>query len=132
MNCGLFETFCDLLESIPIKAVVRAADAERKMVQDDLEKKRTERDECVNSVLDFCDFLADAVRGIHASIPIFPVEHCAFYRKIIHRLVDAGELPAEIVGEFERIFSRALSRALTIDNKHSEAVPDGRLTYTMA
>jgi hypothetical protein len=116
MNCGLFETFCEMLESIPIKAVMRAADAERKMVEDDLEKKRTVPDLYVDSVLGFCNFLASAVAGIHATLPVFPVEHCAFYRKIVQRLVDAGELPVEIVGEFERIFSRALSKALTTDD----------------
>jgi hypothetical protein len=113
MNCGLFETFCEMLESIPIKAVMRAADAERKMVEEDLEKKRTVPDLYVDSVLDFCKFLTSAVAGLHATLPVFPVEHCAFYRKIIRRLVDAGELPAEIIGEFERIFCGALSRALT-------------------
>lgn len=113
MSCGLFETFCEMLESIPIKAVVRAADAERKMVQDDVEKKRTVPDTNVDSVLSFCDFLTSAVAGMHATPPVFPVEHCAFYRKIIQRLVDAGELPVEIVGEFERIFCRALWKALS-------------------
>jgi hypothetical protein len=116
MSCGLFETFCEMLESIPIKAVVRAADAERKMVQDDLEKKRTVPDTNVDSVLGFCNFLTAAVTGIHVALPVFPVEHCAFYRKIVQRLVEAGELPVEIVGEFERIFSRALWRALSADD----------------
>jgi hypothetical protein len=116
MNCGLFETFCEMLESIPIKAVVRAADAERRMVEDDLRKKRTVPDLYVDSVLGFCNFLTSAVAGIYVTLPAFPLEHCAFYRKIVQRLVDAGELPAEIVGEFERIFYRALSRALTTDD----------------
>lgn len=116
MSCGLFETFCEMLESIPVQAVVRAADAERKMVQDDLEKKRTLPDMNVDSVLGFCDFLTSAVAGMHATLPVFPVEHCAFYRKIVQRLVEAGELPVEIVGEFERIFSRALWRALITDD----------------
>ncbi|HXT11607.1 MAG TPA: hypothetical protein VN873_08585 [Candidatus Angelobacter sp.] len=101
MNWGLFESFCELLESIPIKAVLRAADAERRMVEDDLEKKRTEPDEYVRSVLSFCNFLALAVRGITTRIPKLPFEHRAFYDKIIQRLVDAGELPPEIKGCFE-------------------------------
>lgn len=116
MNCGLFETFCEMLESIPVKAVVRAADAERKMVEDDLRKNRTVPDFYVDSILDFCNFLTSTVAGIQVTLPVFPVEHCAFYRKIVQRLVDAGELPAEIVGEFERIFSKALSSALTADD----------------
>lgn len=130
MNSGLFETFCEMLESIPIKALLRAADAERKMVEDDLEKKRTVPDLYVDSVLGFCNFLTSAVAGIHATLPAFPVEHCAFYRKIVKRLVDAGELPKEIVGEFERIFSRALSRALTTDDTPSAFETQSKLAYT--
>lgn len=116
MNCGLFHSFSEMLESIPIKAVVRAADAERKMVEDDLEKRRTEPDEDVISVLNFCGFLAGAVGGIRASIPLFPIAHCAFYRKIVQRLVEADELPRDIAPEFDRIFYRALSKALTTDD----------------
>ena len=104
MNWGLFESFCEMLESIPVKAVLRAADAERKMVEDDLEKKRTEPDENVNSVLGFCNFLMLAVSGIYAVVPKFPSEHRAFYSKMVQRLVDAGELPAEIRNHLDEIF----------------------------
>lgn len=123
MNSGVFESFCEMLESIPIKAVLRAADAERRMVEDDLEKGRTERDENSLSVLSFCDFLLRAVSGGYISLPALPVEHCAFYRKIVHRLVEAGELPPEIVEQFDRIFFRALSKALTTND---EITPAGR------
>src|SRR5579862_9624778 len=112
MNFGLFESFCDMLESIPIKAVLRAADAERKMVEDDLKKKRTEPDESVISVLGFCNFLTFAVRGIYASIPALPNEHRLFYRRIVQQLVEAGELPSDIKGHFDKLFSPA--------NEHQE------------
>lgn len=105
MNWGLFESFCEMLESIPIKAVLRAADAERKMVEEDLKKKRAEPDECIVSVLGFCNFLSLAVRGIYASLPALPFEHRTFYARIVQQLVDAGELPVEIKSHFERIFS---------------------------
>jgi len=101
MNWGLFESFCDLLENIPIKAVVRAADAERKMVEADLRSKRTEPDEYVVSVLGFCNFLTLAVRGNHPTVPGFPYEHRIFYASIVRKLVDAGELSPEFKGQFE-------------------------------
>lgn len=107
MNVGLFECFCEMLDSIPAKAVLRAVDAERRMVEDDLEKKRTERDEYVNSVLAFCNFLTQAVRGLQANIPKWPFEHCVVYRTVLERLVDAGELPSEIINNFEENVSRA-------------------------
>lgn len=126
MNSGLFESFCEMLESIPTKAVLRAADAERKMVAEDLEKKRTEPDEYVTSILSFCDFLIRAVTGGYISLPSLPVEHCAFYRKVVHRLVEAGELPPEMITQFDGIFFRALSKAL---NDESSS-PDAQLAHT--
>jgi hypothetical protein len=105
MNWGLFKSFCEMLESLPIKAVLRAVAAERKMVEDDLDKKRTEPDEYVSSVLGFCNFLMLAVCGVYESVALLPREHRAFYRKIVQRLVDAGELPPDISGHFEKIFS---------------------------
>lgn len=107
MNWGLFESFCELLESIPIKAVLRAADAERRMVEEDLEKKRAEPDECIVSVLGFCNFLTLAMRGVYGSLSALPFEHRAFYGRILQQLVDAGELPVEIKEHFEEIFSVA-------------------------
>jgi hypothetical protein len=107
MNWGLFKSFCEMLESIPTKAVLRAADAERRMVEDDLVKKRTEVDVYVISVLGFCNFLTLAVGGIYAFLPALPFEHRAFYGSVVRRLVDAGELPSDIFGYFERIFSPA-------------------------
>jgi len=104
MNWGLFESFCEMLESIPIKAVLRAVAAERKMVEDDLDKKRTEPDEYVTSVLGFCNFLMLAVCGVYGSITSVPSEHRAFYSKIVRQLVDAGELPSDIIAHFDKIF----------------------------
>jgi hypothetical protein len=125
MNWCLFESFCELLETVPVKAVVRAADAERKMVEDDLEKKRTEPDEYVTSVLSFCKFLSLGTLGIRASLPALPVEHCAFYRKIVQRLVEAGELPLEIQRYFDAIFSTALFNALKPGNIRHSLEPSG-------
>lgn len=113
INTRLFESFCEMLEQIPIKAVVRAAEAERRMVEDDLAKKRTDADTNVTSVLSFCNFLTLAARGISFALPTLPIEHCAFYRKIVQRLVEAGELPAEMKRRFDRAFSESLATALT-------------------
>lgn len=107
MNWGLFESFCELLETIPIKAVLRAVDAERRMVEEDLVKKRTEMDEYVASVLGFCNFISLALTGIYTCAPALPFEHRAFYRRIIQELVDARELPFEITHYAEKIFCAA-------------------------
>jgi len=111
MNWGLFESFCEMLESIPTKAVLRAAEAERKMVEDDLDHKRTERDPYVISVLSFCNFLSLAVCGVHASMAALPIEHRMFYGKVVQRLVDAGELPLGAAECFNNSFAPILSNA---------------------
>jgi hypothetical protein len=105
MNWGLFQSFCEMLESIPTKTVLRAVEAERKMVEDDLERKRTERDPYVISVLSFCNFLTLAVCGIYASMAALPVEHRLFYGKVVQRLVDAGELPLVSLDQFNSSFT---------------------------
>ena len=104
MNWGLFESFCDMLDSIPTKAVLRAVEAERRMVENDLENKRTECDRYVVSVLGFCNFLTFAVCVIYSSMAVLPVEHRAYYGRVVQRLVDAGELPSTSAEYFNRIF----------------------------
>lgn len=92
-----------MLDSIPTKAVLRAVEAERKMVEADLENKRTECDRHVISVLGFCNFLSLAVCGIYSSMAALPVEHRGYYGKVVQRLVDAGELPSTTAEHFNRI-----------------------------
>jgi len=101
MNWVIFDSFCEMLTRIPIRAVIRVADLERKMIEDDLRKKRTELDDYVASVLVFCNFLLSAVRGTYASVSTLPFEHRAFYASIVRKLVDAGELPSEFKSYFE-------------------------------
>ncbi|HLP78848.1 MAG TPA: hypothetical protein VK327_18245 [Candidatus Paceibacterota bacterium] len=102
MSSRLFETFCELLETLPVKAVIRAADAERRMVQNDLDFKRLPPDQDSLSVLGFCNFLVNTAQGIQLSLPIWPTEHCEFYRRIVRKLVDAGELPPAVENRFDR------------------------------
>src|SRR5690349_12453156 len=93
MYSYLFDSFARMIESAPPKAVIRAAEVERRMVEDDLESNRTVPDEEAISVLGFCNFLTAAAGGVVVALPAAPIEHCAFYRKIVQRLVEAGELP---------------------------------------
>ncbi len=113
MNSRLFESFCEMIESIPVKAVMRAAEAERRMVEDDLERKRIPPCEEAHSILSFCEFLGDAAQGHGASFPLLPIEHCAFYRKIVRKLVEAGELPFQVSDQVDHTFSTVLFRTLT-------------------
>ena len=113
MNSRLFESFCEMIENIPVKAVLKAAEAERRMVEDDLAKKRIRPSEETRSVLSFCEFLVAAAQGDNACFPVLPIEHCAFYRKIVGKLVDAGELPFTVKEHVDHTFSAVLYRTLT-------------------
>jgi hypothetical protein len=113
MYSYLFDSFARMIESVPSKAVIRAAEAEQRMVEDDLECHRTVPDEEAISVLGFCNFLTAAAHGVLVALPTVPIEHCAFYRKVVRRLVEAGELPFTVKDQFDRMFSRVLFKALT-------------------
>jgi hypothetical protein len=110
---GLYESFCDLLDTIPTKAVLRAVEAERRMVEDDLNHKRTERNVDVISVLSFCNFLRRVDCAIDVSMPDLPPEHHAFYGRVVQRLVEAGELPSESTVQFNRCFAPAFGTTQT-------------------
>jgi hypothetical protein len=69
MTSRFFELFCEMLDGIPAKAVIPAAAAERRMVEDDLAQKRAVPDEETTSVLSFCDFLSAAASGLQVSFP---------------------------------------------------------------
>lgn len=102
-----------MLERVPTKAIIRAADAERRMVESDLEMKRTPVNEESLSILGFCNFLINATQGIQCVIPAWPIEHCVFYRRVVQKLVEAGELPPDVKEQFDVTFSRALFHALS-------------------
>jgi hypothetical protein len=88
-------------------------EAERRMVVNDLEHKRTERNPEVISVLSFCNFLTSADCGMNNSMALLPAEHRAFYGKVVQRLVDAGELPSESTIQFNRCFAPAFNTTRT-------------------
>ena len=105
----VFETFCEMMESIPTKALLRAAEAERRMLEDDLEKKRTPRERDAISVLHFCRSLANATRGLPSVLPVWRIEHWAHYREIVRRLADTGELPCCTMEQFDFTFCEAVA-----------------------
>jgi hypothetical protein len=101
-----------MIEKVPTKAVIRAAETERRMLEEDLGKQRISPNEETTSVMAFCNFLEAAAHGGQVSGAGLPVEHCAFYRKTVHRLVEAGELPFEAKESFEHTFSGTPTKAL--------------------
>jgi hypothetical protein len=113
MSVQLFESFSGMIDKIPAKGVLVAAELERQMVQNDFAQKRTLPLKEVQSILAFCNFLKHTVSGVHSVSTALPLQHVSFYRKTIERLVQAGELPVEAGKLFDETFSAAFLKATT-------------------
>lgn len=111
MNPRLFERFTAMIDKVPAKGVVRAAELECQMLQSDLARKRTLPIEEVRSILAFCEFLKMrlATRAPHCALPM---QHLGFYRKTVERLIEARELPSEAKEQFDEAFSSGFVRSL--------------------
>ena len=112
MDPKLFDGFAKMLDKVPEHAVIRTAQAERRMLEDDLAHKRTLPLEEANSILTFCNFLDATLQGSQATFSALPPNHVPFYRQTVERLVEAGELPAGTLERFDANFSRILIRTL--------------------
>jgi hypothetical protein len=102
MHPRLFEPFRQMLQQLPAGAILKAAEAERVMIQEDIIHQRIAPDDEALSVFEFCRFLEAATKGVEFSIPAWPIEHWAFYRSIVHRLIEFGELPPRMQEAFDR------------------------------
>jgi len=101
-----------MVERLPTKAVVSAVELERRMLEDDLARKRTVPMEEVSSIIAFCNFLENAADADHAPRVGVPLYHLGFYRATVKRLVEAGELPYETAALFDNAFFPAAIKTL--------------------
>jgi hypothetical protein len=112
VNHMYFESFSEMVDGLPAKAIFRATEMERRMLEDDVSSKRISLTSGEFSVLDFCHFL-EGVRLNADTVPsAMRVEHTAFYRTIVERLVKAGELPPYAIAQFDATFSLSFLKAL--------------------
>jgi hypothetical protein len=112
MSVQLFESFSGMIDTIPAKGVLVAAQLERQMLQNDLAEKRTLPFAAVHSILTFCDFLKNATGGLRTISSALPIQHVAFYRKTVARLIETGELPFEATELFDEAFSPAFLKSI--------------------
>jgi hypothetical protein len=107
MNSSHFALFAQMIDSIPVKGILKAATVERLMLEDDLAHKRTPPSEeaGVHSIVNFCRFLEAAKNGLEIFPVEVPVVHFAYYRKIVTKLIEAGVLPGRAEAQFEATFS---------------------------
>jgi hypothetical protein len=101
----VFGAFSRTIHNTPVQAVLKTLDLECFMLEDDLEHHRLTSDEDVLSILCFRQFVrmvkAEAV--VHR-LKALPPDHLEFYKETIVRLVNAKELPAAAMEQFEHAF----------------------------
>jgi hypothetical protein len=107
----LFEKFAGMVEKLPAKAVPRAVQLERQMLESDMAQKRTLPLAEVRSIVAFCSFLENPGEAVRAPRVSVPIQHLGFYRNTIKRLIQEGELPMEAGEHFESAFSAMLKAA---------------------
>jgi len=107
MRQCLFDSFADMIEAIPARAVLRTLERESKMVQEDLALQRPVPAAQAASILDFCRFVEAVTQGLAAPAPsaASTAGQINFYRKTVARLIAAGELPLHASMEFDGSFA---------------------------
>jgi hypothetical protein len=99
-----FDLFIEMVGWMPAKAVLRAIELEEGMIKDGLLKHRDLLFDDVVSISGFSGFLHAARSGTSFSHGRLPMEHLPFYRGIVKRLVEAGELPYTAQEQFDETF----------------------------
>jgi hypothetical protein len=102
----VFGAFSKMVAKLPPEAVLRAVDLQCKTIQDDLSYDRFTVQDDVFSILCFGQFMKTANTGkTFGCIRSLPVDHLDFYRETILRLVQAHELPASAMEQFDHAFA---------------------------
>lgn len=95
-----------MVAKLPPEAVVRAVDLQCKIIHDDLTYDRFTMEDDVFSILCFGQFMKTANSGKDfGCFRNLPLDHLEFYRETIIRLVQANELPATAMEQFDRAFA---------------------------
>jgi hypothetical protein len=104
MKAHLFEAFVKMIESLPTNGIMLVAELQGEMIEDDLSQRRALPLQEAVSILDFCRFLQAVARGSGIFPTALPMQHLASYRKIVNRLMEAGELPPNAGQQFDQTF----------------------------
>jgi hypothetical protein len=112
MTTHLFQSFAEMLNGLPAAVIRKAMDLENRMLEKDLLYKRVPETDEVISILSFCQFIKAAAAGDNISSAESSPDHVAIYRKVVKRLIEAGELPTDAAGQFDFTFSSRSLNAL--------------------
>jgi hypothetical protein len=106
MSLHIFDLFSEMIETLPAKAILHALDLECKMLEEDMDRNRLNLPEDAFSILCFRQFVLMSMLGeVILCVEPLPSDHIEFYKETIGRLVQAGELPAVTMDNFDDAFS---------------------------
>ena len=111
MKTQVFESFAEMMDGVPAKEILKAAELERQALKNDSLYKRV-LDKDVASIFSFCEFMKAVVDEDNILTFDLPKTHTSFYRKTVMRLIEAGELPRVAQEQFDRTFSSNSINAL--------------------
>jgi hypothetical protein len=101
----IFSVFSRMISNLPAQAILKALEAECKMLQDDFENYRIGLSEDALSILCFGQFVkmikTDSMMRCSSHLP---PDHAEFYKETIIRLIHAGELPDSAMDQFDHAF----------------------------
>jgi hypothetical protein len=112
MKTSLFESFAKMIDRVPDKEILKAIELEQGMLEDDFIYKSSLETPEVDSILSFCLFVNASMDGDSISPVELPSRHVEAYRKIVWRLVGAGEKPYGLKNEFDLTYNSGLSNAM--------------------
>lgn len=120
----MFTLFAETLDGMPPPAVRYFIGRIHATFDDALLYKRIDETRDVHSILCFCQF-TDSVFENDVIFPIdgLPVEHVAFYRTVVTRLIEAGEISATAKVKFDAAFSSGFLKSLASCQMQSEELP---------
>src|SRR5581483_11179531 len=104
-----YHVFRYALDKMPLPALVEFAEKQREMIEEEFASRETALSEEDFPIINFCHFVEAMAKGAAMPSCVVPYEHERFYRQIIQRLVDAKELPAYAVRQFDAAFSPVFS-----------------------
>ena len=102
----IFGIFSRMLSNMPAHGVLRALEAECKMMEADLKRYHENLREDVRSILCFGQFIRMVNTHKVERLSMFlPFDHVEFYKETIIRLIQAQELPPSSMDDFDFAFS---------------------------
>ena len=117
----MFNLFTETLDGMPPPAVRHFIGRIHATFEDALLYKRIDETRDVLSILCFCQFMSSVFENdVLFPISGLPIEHVAFYRKVVTRLIEANELSAEAQVKFDAVFSSGFLKSLTTCQMLSE------------